>query len=544
MDLMRPLLLSCSLGIALGLAGSLSALPVGAETVSSTTMEALTASTTLALADIPTVPETRPAAIQEPPFVAFQMADGRFFHPASGLMASTEAELRVLVLGPAAGSAAGSVISGGADEEPPIPVVDPLVAAIRRAQTELQSQIAAAAAQAGAKVVKERQEWLPITLAVWQRSTDQLRYVEAKMRGTELQLAEEAAEDLDVRVLFANGLNSNISVNGNQDQAVIALRYPILKALNAKKTLFSLEDVVYVPYSASIHTPAVVEEGERYLDELVRTVFERLRTEQVRSRAYPERLLADVIDPSLVKAIAAIEHLDESSLQKDSDRALERFFVTLGGNQGSAYNYSRSTADALGLVQFIPSTYNRLAERAEWGLDKDFVRGMTTHENALRAQTIYLDTLLTEFPGTIRTQYLADPDTTTEYIVAAYNGGSGRVRRAIGTWQQIFNGERTRQLARLQKDYDVAFTKAESLRKKTLAEKDKKKRAALQGQLDAQRKVYRNLQAQIDTLQASLLRKETIGYVQKYRLTKADERFAPRTALTTTAVIQKAALID
>ncbi len=531
MSLMRALLVSRSLGIAFGILVAVPALPVAAQAVPTSTLDAASASTTLPVLPVET---QAPTAAAEPPFTVFRMADGRFFHPASGLTAATEAELRVLVLGPGASTPAPEP-----EEAPPVPVVDPLVAAIRRAQAELRARIAADADAAGSKVVKERPDWLPITLAVWQRSTDQLRYVQARMRGTELRLAEETADDLDLRVLFANGLNSYIAVKDNQDQAVIALRYPVLRSLNAKKTLFTLEDVVYVPYSSAVHTDALVDEGERYLDELVRVVFDRLRTEQVRSRAYPDKLLVDVVDPSLVKAIAAIEHLDGSSLQKDSDKALERFFVTLGGNQGDAYNYSRSSADALGLVQFIPSTYARLADRAEWGLEKNFERGMTNHENALRAQAIYLDTLLTEFPQAIRTQYLEDPDTASEYIVAAYNGGSGRVRRAIGTWQQIFNGERTRQLARLQKDYDAAFAKAESLRLKTLAEKDKKKRATLQGQLDAQRKVYRGLQAQIDTLQASLLRKETIGYVQKYRLTIADERFAPRTALTTTAVIQK-----
>lgn len=537
MSPMRPLLVSRTLGIAVGIIVAVPVLPVAAQTVPSSTLDALSATTTLPV--LPVETQAAPVPASEPPFTVFQMADGRFFHPASGLMASSEAELRALVLGPGAG-----VQTPEPEEALPVPVVDPLVAAIRRAQAELQARITADAADVGSKVVKERPDWLPITLAVWQRSTDQLRYVQARMRGTELRLAEETADDLDLRVLFANGLNSNISVKDNPDQAVIALRYPILKSLNAKKTLFALEDVVYVPYSASVHTPALVDEGERYLDELVRVVFDRLRAEQVRSRAYPDRLLVDVVDPSLVKAIAAIEHLDESSLQKDSEKALERFFVTLGGNRGAAYNYSRSTADALGLVQFIPSTYNRLAERPEWGLEKNFERGMTNHENALRAQAIYLDTLLTEFPEAIRAQYLADPDTTSEYIVAAYNGGSGRVRRAIGTWQQIFNGERTRQLARLQKDYDAAFAKAESLRVKTLAEKDKRKRATLQGQLDAQRKVYRGLKTQIDALQASLLRKETIGYVQKYRLTIADERFAPRTTLTTTAVIQKTSFTE
>ena len=102
------------------------------------------------------------------------------------------------------------------------------------------------------------------------------------------------------------------------------------------------------------------------------------------------------------------------------------------------------------------------------------------------------------------------------------------MRRAVEIWDQVLSGEKTRQLAKLKRDYDTAFTEAERLRQATLKEQDAKKRAASQKKLDAQRVVYRGLKTQITKLEAALLRPETIGYVEKYRLAKADGRFSHR----------------
>ena len=331
-----------------------------------------------------------------------------------------------------------------------------------------------------------------------------------------------------LKVSYSNGVNSDYSVDPEGRSVVVATRYPILRSISGKKKTYTVEDVVYTPYSRTIHTQATVDLGEDYVDSLVEGVYTNLRNEGIRSRAFPDRLLVDVIDPAMVKAIAAIEHLDESSLEKDTDRALERFFVLMGTNPGAAYNYSRSSAGALGLVQFIPSTYNNLAARSGGKLEGNFERAMTSHAMAIRAQTMYLDVLLTEFSDKVRDQFAQNPEQINEYIVAAYNGGSGRVRRAIEIWDQVLNGEKTRQLASLRRQYDTAFNEAERLRKATLKEKDSKKRAASQKKLDAQRVTYRKLKDQIVKLEAAILRPETIGYVEKYRLTKADERFEHR----------------
>lgn len=528
MRAMRALLIFSVMGGTLVVSSALS-VPAHAETTSSTVSASLLSEGSASSS----------VQVMAPvPFVFFQMADGRFFHPASGNVANSEAELRALVYGTPLpdGSSTSSGIgeTDGDAASTTVPLVDPMLAAIRKAQTELNARIATEAVSESQKIVKNQQDWLDITMAIWDKKADQLRYVDAKMRGAQLIVAEDADDNDDAfKILQANGLNSNISVNGDPNQMVVAIRYPILEAINTKRTLFSVRDVVYVPYSSALRTPALVQAGEVYLDTLVDQVFTQLRADGIHSRAYPDQLLADVIDPAMVKSIAAIEHVDQASLEDHSNTALERFFVTLGTNEGSAYNYSRSTAGALGLVQFIPSTYNHLsAIDPDWKLIKDFQKGMQDHANAIRAQIIYFDTLLLELPDSVRAQYLVDPGTASEYVVAAYNGGSGRVRKAIAQWAQIFNGQR--QLTQLQAQYTAAFAKAESLRVKTLAEKNKTKRAALQKQLDAQRKVYRSLQAQVDTLQASILRNETIGYVQKYRLTRADERFAPRNPIMTT----------
>ncbi len=467
--------------------------------------------------------EVAAEATTAPAIMIFQMADGRFFHPATGSTGATEAEVRRLVLGPEA----EIVEIPTTTERAP----DPLVLALERARTELQRRIDADKAATGntSRTVTSDDAWGDVTLAIWRTDTQDLRYIDVQKNGANLRLsATDRAEFPALKVRFSNGVNSDYSVDAEGRSVVVAVRYPVLRSVSGKKGVYTIDEVVYTPYSRPLHTEATVALGERYVDALVEEVYARLREEGVKSRAFSDRLLVDVIDPAMVKAIAAIEHLDESSLEKDTDRALERFFVIMGTNPGAAYNYSRSSAGALGLVQFIPSTYTALAARSGGVLDGNFERAMTSHQTAIRAQVMYLDVLLTEFSSEVREQFAQDPERINEYIVAAYNGGSGRVRRAIGIWDQVLNGEKTRQFTSLRRQYETAFTEAERLRQATLKEKDTKKRAASQKKLDAQRVVYRKLKDQITKLEAAILRPETIGYIEKYRLAKADQRFVHR----------------
>lgn len=461
------------------------------------------------------------SSVDAPSLLILQMADGRFFHPPTGTLGASAAEVRRLVLGESAEEVQE-------DEVPTLPQapVDGLVRAMERARTHIQQMIANDPQGAVSASFRQTPEWRSVVAAVWNTVTDEIEYVAFEHSGTKIR---GNASNLPLALIRSNGVNSEIVVSGSETHRVIALRYPILEAVPGASGTFRFRDVAYTPYSRAVHTPATIAEGEAYLDALVSAVLAQLRTDGIRSRAFPDRLLADVVDPAMMKSIAAIEHSDEYALERSPTSTLERFFVILGTNKGDSFNYARSSAGALGLVQFIPSTYRALAARSEWNLQQSFDDAMRNHQNAMRAQAIYIDTLLLEFPKTLRDTYLEDPIKAGEYIVAAYNGGSGRVRRAVSvSWEKILSGEKTRELESLRKKYTKAFDLAESLRQQTLKEKNKTKRAALQKKLDAQRVVYRGLLAEVQKLEAAILRKETIGYVEKYRLTKADDRFLHR----------------
>ena len=228
-----------------------------------------------------------------------------------------------------------------------------------------------------------------------------------------------------------------------EDAVVVAVRYPILEpVLNGKKSIgYRLsEQAVYTPYSAALHTPEMVEEGAQRMDGFVQNAFAFFRTSGVMSRAQKGKNIADVIDPNLAKTILVIEHLDAAALVKDPKRAVETVLVTIAANPDNVYGYSRSSANALGIAQFIPSTYASMAKRPELGLIQDVDRGSTVPENAVRAEVAYLDYILATMPAAVRESYGSDTGKINEYLAAAYNGGSSRVTYAIKIWDDQIAG--------------------------------------------------------------------------------------------------------
>jgi len=149
--------------------------------------------------------------------------------------------------------------------------------------------------------------------------------------------------------------------------------------------------------------------------------------------------MADVVDEDLVKSIIIIEHTDLGTLQNDPKYAVERFLVTLGLNTSDTYNHSRSSANAFGLAQFIPSTYASFAARTNLGLIPEFEAGLKDHVNAIRVTAAHLDDSLASMPSDVK-QIGISNDKVKEYLAAAYNGGYSKVRTAIQIWDEQISG--------------------------------------------------------------------------------------------------------
>lgn len=438
----------------------------------------------------------------------FQMADGSWYHISSGTSAGTCVNLL---------NAIGAA-PPAAEPAPPVDAAPPsgtLRSAVERGRAMIAERIAAAkAAQTKPIQVASTEAWVDIALAVWDQATDEVSIVPAgasfRKSGMQLDLHVPPGT-LDIDVMRTNGVNSHFVADKGK-KVVVAVQSPIFKEkrLTSKNRVYELEDVLYTPYSSTLHTPEMAAWGEATIDAMIGQAYSDLRSMSIMSRAFPDRLMADVIDPKLVKAIAVIEHLSEASLAGASAaQAEESFYVIMAGNQDAAYAYSRSPAGAKGLVQFIPSTYKAMAARKELQLDPDFETGMANPRNAIRAQIAYLDLELASMPASVKALVATDPARVDEYLAAAYNGGGPRVRNAIAKLGEDWSKEPSEHLKR----YEALFAQAESLRQRILAEDDEAVWRPMQAKLNALRVEYRAAKAKAD----SGLRKETALYVQKLR---------------------------
>ena len=149
---------------------------------------------------------------------------------------------------------------------------------------------------------------------------------------------DEVCEEVGVKVATANGPQSSYKTN-DEDVLVVAIRYPLYveEFVGNKKRRFRVEPIVMTPSSADLLLPEIVEEGERVLDEYVKAAQHFVSVRSIRSRAYPDRLLADVIKPELVKAVIAVEHTDLASLRVNPRSVVDRMFAHLAANPDAPY---------------------------------------------------------------------------------------------------------------------------------------------------------------------------------------------------------------
>jgi hypothetical protein len=362
-----------------------------------------------------------------------QMKDGSFYNPTSGKTAPTRESL-LEILG--AVSASTTVVTTAPIVNPE-PVLPPLLAAIEKGQTMLRDQIAAEGLQGRVRGPVIGQETpREVTLAVWDKETGNVDLVKGIKDGRGLALTSASPSNIIVK--SSNWINSDYQ-SQDPTHLVVAVRYPIHHEVKqgSKAIAYETEQAVYTPYSTTLHQPEVIARGKKVVDDLVASALTDLRARGIKSRAQPDKLVADVIDTDLLTSIAVIEHADSAALRRDPAGTIDRVYATIGLNPGVAYNYSRSSAGALGLFQFIPSTYNSLAKQG-YGLKPVFEDGMRDHQNAMKAAAIYMDIILAQYPAAVRA---ANTDFKTfEYIAAGYNGGYGRVKTAIQIWDDQING--------------------------------------------------------------------------------------------------------
>jgi len=183
------------------------------------------------------------------------------------------------------------------------------------------------------------------------------------------------------------------------------------------------EEAVYTAYSAELDTQKMQDAGLDYLRTLEHLAYNRINDHDVRSRVAPTKTVAEQIPRDMVLRLMITEHVDPLHMKYVGiEQCVHEVLITIAANRDKAYSYARSSAGALGLPQFMESSYHMVRDNyPNARLEPDFNRGMTNLHNAVLASTLLLDLELTEMPKSMLKQVTESSAHFAAFLAAGYN---------------------------------------------------------------------------------------------------------------------------
>jgi hypothetical protein len=352
-----------------------------------------------------------------------------------------------------------------------------------------------------------------VALAILDPATNQISVTLGMQTGKTMSFEDP---NFEVKLIRFNGVNSRFQVSKPAGGIVLALKYLIVGTESGNKAAIegSFSEAIYVPYSPLLEQPDVIAYGGTYLDSIIEQVANELKV--LPSQAVPGKTITEAIKPSLIKSLVYAEHTDTAELLNtpNTQDVVNRIKVLFATNEGDTYKYSLSSANARGISQFIPSTYEGLVKRhPEAELNPDYIKGMEDHKNAIKATYLLVD----DYTGAVRVkaQNGFAEGMAFDYGAASYNGGTTRIARAVDAFGVNWNADRNGQINSLQSQVNSLTSKVKNLKAQIKKTTDKKTKTSLQSQLNIANAELNTATSELTQMKDGTLRNETINYLQK-----------------------------
>ena len=233
-----------------------------------------------------------------------------------------------------------------------------------------------------------------------------------------VRMDESGKNDADLTITWPvnNYLNTKFSVQGVSGIIVFAQRRPV-------RAKGGYEEAVYTAYAPELDTKTMRDAGLDYLRHLERLAYNRVNDHDVRSRTAPAMTVAQRIPRDMVLRLMITEHVDPLHMKfVGIEQCVHEVLITIAANQDKAYAYARSSAGALGLPQFMETSYHMVRDNYPAArLEPDFNLGMTNLHNAMLASLLLLDLELTELPQSALKRFTESSKQLAAYLAAGYN---------------------------------------------------------------------------------------------------------------------------
>jgi hypothetical protein len=213
-----------------------------------------------------------------------------------------------------------------------------------------------------------------------------------------------------------NFINTHFQVKAPDGYIVFAQRRPV----HAK---VGYQEAVYTAYSPELDTKTMRSAGMEYLRLLEGQAYDRIKSHDVRSLVAPNATIADKIPQNMVLRLMITEHIDPLHMKYvGMEQCIHEVLFTLAANQGNSYAYAKSSAGALGLPQFVRSTYDMVRKNyPEAQLEPDFELGMRNLGNAVFASVLLMDLELTPLPPAYLKRFMNSSQQFAAFLAAGYN---------------------------------------------------------------------------------------------------------------------------
>ena len=248
-----------------------------------------------------------------------------------------------------------------------------------------------------------------------------------------------------------NAHNTYYKVNQPADSVVIKNAWPSINGYKSEtstvvvkgkkkkvtKKVPIVENKIYVPYSQGLNKPEITQKGHEDLNNIVTRAKETLRGNKVMSRAFPDRLVADVLPDEYYFRRAIMERTDLGEMILDGTETIDMFYVILATNGPGAFS-SCNLSKACGMMQFTDrrtikglGTYTTVVRKFPTaGLIKDFKIGSTDQVNSVMAAILLDDLNLQSLVNTYGDKIYNDPR-LEEYLASSYNGAPNWVFKSL-----------------------------------------------------------------------------------------------------------------
>jgi hypothetical protein len=247
---------------------------------------------------------------------------------------------------------------------------------------------------------------------------------------TVLRMDEQGRNDQGFKVTWPvnNYLNTKFSV-----ESTGAPGTPAIGAAGGPTMVFAqrrpvrgkdgFEEAVYTAYSPDFDTQKMRDAGMDYLRTLEHLAYNRVNDHDVRSHVAPGKTVAEEIPRDMVLRLMITEHVDPLHMKfVGIEQCVHEVLITIAANRDKSYAYARSSAGALGLPQFMESSYQMVRDNYPAArLEPDFNLGMTNLHNAVLASLLLLDLELTELPKATLKKVSDSSKTFAAYLAAGYN---------------------------------------------------------------------------------------------------------------------------